>query len=387
MRYKNNEILTNPLIVNVHALKYKLFVTGLNNVTIVTTMKERRNNKIHLWQIVLFLVLLLSMVLVWQVLNVLEPESHRVLPITHAYVTHLQPYNYTHPLHLLGGGDYNTIVNYTFKFGLLSAGCDDNTFLLVLVHSSPTNRAKRNCIRNTWGSNQTDWKLFFVMGQSDTIQHHIEKEQQEYGDIIQGSFEDTYRNLTLKHITTLKYAIYHCPKVKYILKTDDDVLVNSPLMNHFLTKDLSRFGTSELLFCNLKKSASVIRTYRSKWRVGFEEYPYKTYPPYCPGWAILYSPDVAFKLYRSAQKCRNPFWIDDVLMTGILAAKNNISHTNSEITIMSADDQKKFLNEGVYPKKAFVFGRPDLRVEQIEKMWRMMVVSNEKPISVFFGRF
>ena len=56
------------------------------------------------------------------------------------------------------------------------------------------------------------------------------------------------------------------------------------------------------------------------------EYPGRMYPPYCAGWFVLYSPDVVILLYREAQRTEY-FWIDDVHVTGTLAARANPTHT------------------------------------------------------------
>ncbi len=66
---------------------------------------------------------------------------------------------------------------------------------------------------------------------------HLESEALEYKDIIQFGFEDVYYNLTLKHIALIRWAHRKCYEAKYILKTDDDVIVNIK----YLTKNLKSF--------------------------------------------------------------------------------------------------------------------------------------------------
>ncbi|ELW69543.1 Beta-1,3-galactosyltransferase 4 [Tupaia chinensis] len=48
--------------------------------------------------------------------------------------------------------------------------------------------------------------------------------------LILAAFQDSYRNLTLKTLSGLNWADKHCPRARYILKTDDDVYVNVPEM-------------------------------------------------------------------------------------------------------------------------------------------------------------
>lgn len=81
----------------------------------------------------------------------------------------------------------------------------------------------------------------------------------------------------------------------------------------------------------------VKRSYRSKWRVSYKEYPHRRYPTYCNGWAIIYSPDVIYKLYTEAQV--TPFfWIDDVHFTGTIAVKQNITQTDISKLVVSESD-------------------------------------------------
>jgi len=102
---------------------------------------------------------------------------------------------------------------------------------------------------------------------------------------------------------------------RYVLKTDDDVFVNPGALIHFLRNGLSSYGARRLILCQYHVNGLVRRSYRSKWRVSYSEYPGRFYPPYCQGWAVLYSPDVVFQLYKESQMS-SYFWIDDVFVTG-----------------------------------------------------------------------
>lgn len=334
-------------------------------------MKEKKRLLLRI--VLIFLVIFAVLIFVKHFLLVISP-SHFV-PVRIAYITHSEPYNFSYPVHLLAENDYNLVANYSFEFNILNLRCSRNTFLLALVHSAPKNVHKRTAIRSTWGNKTENVEVFFVMGSSGSLetQKKIDAESRKYLDVIQGNFLDVYRNLTLKHIMSLKYASYHCPQAKYILKTDDDVFVNMPLMTSFLSNDLSPFGTSKLLLCSVQKFASVFRTYRSKWRVAFKEYPFRKYPPYCLGWAILYSPDVVFTLYKSAQNTSDIFWIDDVHITGILAAKNNIVQTDNSDMIISKSAQHRLVKSDVFPKEKFLFGQPDLKETEIKMLWTQVV--------------
>ncbi|XP_056632165.1 beta-1,3-galactosyltransferase 5 [Diorhabda sublineata] len=280
--------------------------------------------------------------------------------------------------------DYSQLIDLNFNFTMINFICNETIpLLLILVHSSPNNFAKRKTIRETWGRNDDNVKVVFMVGSvnSTQLQKRLEIENQLHKDFAQGSFIDTYRNLTYKHVMSLKYFIYHCPQAKYVLKTDDDVFVNMPTMKNFLRYDLSPHGASNGLFCTPRYNSLVLRSYRSKWRVSFAEYPDRVYPTYCPGWTILYTPDVVFGLYKEAQKTEY-FWIDDIHLTGTLTQKLNFTHTDIEPLILS----KNILNRIVYYSynysQPFIYGREDLIEKQIRGLWNY-VTTREAPKYIF----
>ena len=142
--------------------------------------------------------------------------------------------------------NYSSVINkHDFKF-LINPGksfCNVKEQLLVLVyvHSAPENLKRRISIRETWAKQsyfkETDMKIVFMLGVSKNSftknQKLIELEYSIYGDLVQEDFEDSYRNLTYKGIMALKWISMHCPQSKYILKVDDDIIVNTfTLLRH-----------------------------------------------------------------------------------------------------------------------------------------------------------
>ena len=69
-----------------------------------------------------------------------------------------------------------------------------------------------------------------------SLQVSLESENDRYHDLLQGSFKDTYRNMTYKHIMALKWVLYYCPGVRYVLKSDDDTFVNTPVLMQALAQ-------------------------------------------------------------------------------------------------------------------------------------------------------
>ncbi|KAL1453230.1 hypothetical protein WDU94_007393 [Cyamophila willieti] len=227
------------------------------------------------------------------------------------------------PIDRLPVNDSSQLLNITnFKF-LISPPCSDDSYIIV-VHSAPENYQRRHLIRTTWGS----WlPLYFFFGETTAHQTLLDTEYAAYHDIVQGNFIDSYRNLTYKHTLVFKWVVYNCPHVRYVLKIDDDVFVNIAKLDKFLTQTLSPYGTRDLLMCSyVWHHSAAERSNTSKWRVSVEEYPHEDYPNYCEGAAVVYSPDVLFKLYQMLQQDEKYFWIDDVFVTGIVFSQLNLRH-------------------------------------------------------------
>ena len=105
------------------------------------------------------------------------------------------------------------------------------------------------------------------MGQSEQHSQALEQEGQEHGDLLQGGFIDSYRfcfgscscsiidihrNLTLKHLFGLSWARDQCPGVSWILKTDDDIFVDSLHLPRLL-QELAVFPEEHMFLCQVRQ--------------------------------------------------------------------------------------------------------------------------------------
>ncbi|XP_055537757.1 beta-1,3-galactosyltransferase 5 [Wyeomyia smithii] len=301
------------------------------------------------------------------------------------------------PLEMLPKDDYNNLIDIKdFKFIINFNNCSAESgrihhesvgtdrikmvderrspLVLVLVHSAPTNWYKRNTIRDTWGQHDPRAKLIFLIGavNSSVLQRRIKQENRLYDDIVQGNFIDAYRNMTYKHVMALKWFTYHCPEAKYVLKADDDVFVNTPVLYDVLESASQR---RRLLFCQEISKAPVKRTHRSKWYVSVPEYRYKYYPNHCPGYSIIYTPDVAFELYREAQQ-QPYFWIDDVHLTGTIARRINVTITPTGRMLLNQNQKDAILDKRLNATdQLFFFTTPDLREDEIRRLWKAVTFS------------
>lgn len=120
-------------------------------------------------------------------------------------------------------------------------------FLLILVSTAPEHLNQRNAIRGSWGAiRETQGfrvRTLFLLGEP-AEQHRVDlaSESTAQEDILQASFQDSYRNLTLKTLSGLNWVNRYCPMARYVLKTDDDVYVNVP---ELVSELIQRGGPSE----------------------------------------------------------------------------------------------------------------------------------------------
>ncbi|ESP04734.1 hypothetical protein LOTGIDRAFT_95840, partial [Lottia gigantea] len=210
---------------------------------------------------------------------------------------------------------------HQFNYLINSDKCQQNVFVVAFVHSSADHWQQRNQIRTTWGgykgSRVQNFRTLFMLGKptNRALQPVIEREAKKYNDMVQGDFDDSYKNLTYKHIMSHSWIIENCPDVRYILKVDDDIVVNVYNMMKYL--NTHKKPMKNFLYCNALWYEGPHRNNQSKWSMTKSEYPFTKYPQFCEGFAYITTPDVSAKLVKVSEDAKF-YWIDDVFVTGVL---------------------------------------------------------------------
>jgi len=110
--------------------------------------------------------------------------------------------------------------------------CNENIHLLILVKSSLNHFDRRDIIRKTWGSENRFSDVYtrtvFIVGKSYDIdlEERINKEHEQYGDIVKYDFVDEYYNNTIKTMNAIKWASTHCNNSRFYFFSDDDMYVS-----------------------------------------------------------------------------------------------------------------------------------------------------------------
>ncbi|XP_071099731.1 beta-1,3-galactosyltransferase 5-like [Haliotis cracherodii] len=192
---------------------------------------------------------------------------------------------------------------------------------VFVVHSAVGNYPRREIIRQIFRRDpyykKYTIRLLFLFGQPHEmkLQDNITQEFRQYGDIVQGVFLDTYHNLTYKAVMGMKWISQNCRNVKYIVKMDDDVIVD---LHNFFTRLYNTFRSSDhTIICYAMIRAQIFR--KGKW--GVEKHHlryYKRYPfSYCSGFAVVMPAAMIPALYKATLTVPF-FWIDDIYLFGMV---------------------------------------------------------------------
>lgn len=283
--------------------------------------------------------------------------------------------------------------------------------IIICVHSHPKNAALRDMIRQTW-ANQGVWvkfrvKTMFFIGrpvkpnatESESVQLDIElykaviEESRSKSDVILGDFMDTYRNLTMKTLTALKWVTDYCAGSTYYIKVDDDVIVNAFQVQQMLSMtsataaaarangNANALEADEIACCYFRNLAVKRNRSESKWFVTEKELPINitVYPPFCSGMGYIMRTETALKLYKAS--FFEPFlWIDDIYVTGFLAQRINATFRRLNVAWDTASTREAF-SKKTWQDNTFGHGVKTPLV--LRKIWfRLALIVGKKDMSI-----
>ena len=202
---------------------------------------------------------------------------------------------------------------------------------IIYVFSAPNHTHYRQRIRNTWGIpniiNGFYGKTVFMIGQTKDMKQQglVRSEMKRFGDIVVGDFLDTYENITYKGLMALQWIVKYCNNARFVIKADDDVMVNIFRLRDFLDKRVA--GMKRTIFCRLNPFSPVMR--KGKYKVAMQQYPLTQYPKYCNGPSWILTNDSTYALLNvSIGVAFLP--VEDVYTSGLLTLAAKIHHRESE---------------------------------------------------------
>lgn len=269
--------------------------------------------------------------------------------------------------------------NFEFILNPKNSVCNDPmTNILAFVHSTPKRLKNRQFIRETWSNRVLfpNLRTVFMMGSSNDsiINSLLQFEFDQYGDIVQENFLDTYRNLTYKAIMALKWIKEYCTNVDYIVKLDEDILMNTFALFDYLREiDAYKFSRQKAILCHRIMNSRMDRDSSQKWFVTYNEIRGDVYRDYCAGAAYIFTPDLP-AVYYNLSFYVPFFWLDDYYVTGRLR-----NHTNTRLLgieskyIFSEKETDKFFNNG----NKIIFGHFTKKNDKLYKIWKKILLINQ----------
>ncbi|XP_064643406.1 beta-1,3-galactosyltransferase 1-like [Lineus longissimus] len=215
--------------------------------------------------------------------------------------------------------------------------------LLIAVITAPKYFDRREAIRKTWGGivkTNPRIKVLFFLGVTlapGFDEGKLWEESTVHHDMVQLNYSDTYEELTFKSISIVHWVGKFCEHALYVLKTDDDALVNVENMMTSLTN--AHLKHDDFIMCYVWKGAHVIRMRKHKYFVPYEAYRKKIYPDYCGG-LYAFTANLSRGLYQTS--LRTPFIaMEDVYMTGMVASQMKIPLVHNDGFVLDQSRIKK----------------------------------------------
>ena len=211
--------------------------------------------------------------------------------------------------------------------------CVDSETVVIFIpsaaHISGKYYDKRQAVRQTWAfeaRTQFNISTYFVIALNinETINERLESEAKQHGDMIQFNFIDDYYNFTLKMVSILRWADRYCSGTKFVVKSDDDVIINAKR----LTQMSDSFETG-ITGHVVKERPN--RSHASKQCIPQQYYSEDWLPEYVYGGSYVISTDIIGKLLNTVDNYTNYVLdIEDVFITGVIAEQSGVGRHRSQ---------------------------------------------------------
>lgn len=220
--------------------------------------------------------------------------------------------------------NFNT--NYTY-WKIKPDPCSDDVTHLILIKSSIYRSSLRWQLRKTWAQEilveGIKVKRIFLIGSPDTNQKipFIEKEIEQFNDILLGDFIDEYKSVAKKVFLGLRFVKTYCRNVSLVTIMDDDALFVP--WNYFpILKTLSAKDETSYIIGIPINGAQVIRDTNNRWFVSENDFSCPEYAPYCSGTFYTVSRNAVHSIV-ALSRAFEPFFLEDALL-GVLAQLANV---------------------------------------------------------------
>uniref|UniRef100_A0A0N5AMI3 Hexosyltransferase n=1 Tax=Syphacia muris TaxID=451379 RepID=A0A0N5AMI3_9BILA len=250
------------------------------------------------------------------------------------------------------------------------------TRYLIIMHTASENFDRRRVYRLMYADEyfqQFGVRLLFTVGHSTNrlVNDLVQKESAIHHDLIQQNFIDSYQNLTWKALMSLRFVKEYCNETRYVISTDDDVIINLweviKILQMYPNIPEEKDECNQTIFCNIIRHQKVIRNPFHKWYQSKAEFPDDYYKDYCAALAIIIPGPLINKLFEAA-KNETFHKFDDYFLTGIVARKVGVKFkdfSKKAFNHIHKSDRKAFLSRRIYFQATET-------ITQTEEMWTVL---------------
>ncbi|XP_033758940.1 beta-1,3-galactosyltransferase 5-like [Pecten maximus] len=215
--------------------------------------------------------------------------------------------------------NFSFVLNNAKICKTLSGNAKQEVTILILIFTSHARRKQRDAIRETWltysKNNTSNVRYAFLLGLTNNtdLNQAVLEENKQHADLIQENFTDSYFNLTYKTMMGFKWATSHCAHAQFVLKTDDDMYVNVPVLVNLTRTNAERLQSAVGGNCYLSNQRPIRDKY-SKWYASNVSYPQDFYPGFCSGTGYVTSIKVVQKVFNISKDV--PFFhLEDIYVS------------------------------------------------------------------------
>ncbi|XP_039550587.1 beta-1,3-galactosyltransferase 1-like isoform X1 [Pimephales promelas] len=223
--------------------------------------------------------------------------------------------------------------NYEFIIDQPDICEQQKPYVVTIVPVRPGDFDARNGIRKTWGAQKVFGDkvvlVLFIIGLhsgdgGEVLQEQLRNESQQYKDLLQSNFQDSYRNLTIKTMMMMEWLSKKCQQASYAVKVDADVLLN---MNNLIKMLESLNAVQQNYMTGLVwHDSPVLRDPFNRFFLPYDVYSRDIYPPYPLGMIYIISLDLPQKILQKSKEIK-PIYIEDAYL-GLCMESLGIVPTN-----------------------------------------------------------
>ena len=147
-------------------------------------------------------------------------------------------------------------------------------------------------------------KIVFIVAATEDSTEDVLKESEAEGDILYPSIRDGHDRLSYKVLSGYVWSYLHCSRVRFVGKTDDNVVVDlnrllSSLETTVISSQQERFFACGTPVRNTRWIRPSKGQITSVWSADTETVSEELVPDWCVGWLYLTTPQVGAEVVQA----------------------------------------------------------------------------------------